>query len=593
MEVHSAPARPGAGRAVVSHGDVRIAMRDGLQLHAVLHLPRIRAAGVPTVVELTPYVADGLHEDGVWFAEHGMAFLAVDVRGRGDSEGEFWPYVHDGEDGHDVLAWAAAQPWSDGRTMLFGGSYSGGNQFLVLATRPASLVAMTPAASAVSGLDVPQGGVPSLYDARWLQYVTGRAVNGGLAGDAAAWNADTLEAVRASTHLWPILERRGVQVTPWLRAAVEQPEFGPHWHEGYLPATESLEGAAVPVLSVTGWHDDALLGALFHHDRWRALAAPEAVGRSALLIGPWDHAGTHSGSNRVGDLSFAAAAELDLRELRYRWFRAVLDGRPLPEPLSAPVVYYLAGAERWLEAPSLAQATTGSLGLHLDATAGQSGCFASGRLTLRPPSAGEVSFACDPADTRTLELELLPREGLAPMNAIWTTPYHSLMQHAAGNDPTCESFALELTDQGAVFHTAPLDRELVLTGAPVLDLRLWLDQPDADLLVMLSVVLPTGGCVLLSSRVQRLSALADPPRPMPTDGPITVRIEGMRPHARALQPGARLRLVVRDAQSAMTPLRPGASRPGGDGGAPRVTVRVLTGPNGSVLHLPLGPPAKD
>ncbi len=49
------------------------------------------------------------------------------MRGRGDSDGAFEPYRNDGIDGVDVIEWAAAQPWCDGKVATCGGSYPGGS----------------------------------------------------------------------------------------------------------------------------------------------------------------------------------------------------------------------------------------------------------------------------------------------------------------------------------------------------------------------------------------------------------------------------------------------------------------------------------
>jgi predicted acyl esterase len=38
---------------------------------------------VPVVMELTPYGVDHLHPDGVFWANNGFAYVAIDVRGRG------------------------------------------------------------------------------------------------------------------------------------------------------------------------------------------------------------------------------------------------------------------------------------------------------------------------------------------------------------------------------------------------------------------------------------------------------------------------------------------------------------------------------
>ena len=106
-----------------------IPLRDGTRLAANVFLPRKRSGSVPAVVEFTPYSRDTGSHDGVRFASEGFAFVSVDCRGRGDSEGIFLGH-HAGEadDGYDLVEWVAAQPWCSGDVALIGGSYTGQNQ---------------------------------------------------------------------------------------------------------------------------------------------------------------------------------------------------------------------------------------------------------------------------------------------------------------------------------------------------------------------------------------------------------------------------------------------------------------------------------
>ncbi len=48
-------------------------------------------------------------------AKRGYAVVIQDTRGRYTSEGEFYPFRDDINDGFDTVEWAAAQPWSSGR----------------------------------------------------------------------------------------------------------------------------------------------------------------------------------------------------------------------------------------------------------------------------------------------------------------------------------------------------------------------------------------------------------------------------------------------------------------------------------------------
>src|SRR5262249_22239900 len=87
--------------------DVKVSMRDGTKLSADIYRPADRASGgtgrYPVILIRTPYnksTGRGNHlEWGRFFAAHGYVYVAMDVRGRGDSEGVFVPYRQEGPDG--------------------------------------------------------------------------------------------------------------------------------------------------------------------------------------------------------------------------------------------------------------------------------------------------------------------------------------------------------------------------------------------------------------------------------------------------------------------------------------------------------------
>ena len=105
----------------------RVPMRDGVGLNAAVYVQRAAKAKVPTVAELTPYSIETAHGEGQYFPGRGFAYVVADVRGRGDSEGQFLPWLCDAQDDDDLIEWITQQPWSDGRVVLYGGSDSKGH----------------------------------------------------------------------------------------------------------------------------------------------------------------------------------------------------------------------------------------------------------------------------------------------------------------------------------------------------------------------------------------------------------------------------------------------------------------------------------
>jgi len=85
-----APATP---KPVSIEWGVKIPVRDGIKLNGTLYKPGDAKEPLPVIFTFTPYIADTYHERGMYFARNGYIFLGIDVRGRGNSEGAFEPFV--------------------------------------------------------------------------------------------------------------------------------------------------------------------------------------------------------------------------------------------------------------------------------------------------------------------------------------------------------------------------------------------------------------------------------------------------------------------------------------------------------------------
>ncbi|HSN88464.1 MAG TPA: CocE/NonD family hydrolase, partial [Thermoanaerobaculia bacterium] len=99
---------------------VKIPLRDGVRLNATVFKPAGQKEPLPVVFTLTPYTADTYLERALYFARNGYVYALVDVRGRGNSEGSFEPFINEGRDGHDIVEWLARQPWSNGKITMWG-----------------------------------------------------------------------------------------------------------------------------------------------------------------------------------------------------------------------------------------------------------------------------------------------------------------------------------------------------------------------------------------------------------------------------------------------------------------------------------------
>jgi uncharacterized protein len=526
---------------------VRIPMRDGASLHAGIWRPRGQVDPVSVVMELTPYGIDHLHEDGVFWATEGFAYVAIDVRGRGNSDGEFVPFLRDADDGYDAVEWLAAQEWCDGKVALHGGSYTGINQYLILAAAPPSLQAITPDSTTGFGIDLPRGGVPVSFDFGWRRLISNRATHFTIAGDTANWHRQLYDAAVAGTSLVDAAAAAGAPIDESSLESVDHPEPGPFWEKYWAPP-DRLASTRVPVLSITGMYDDSSGGTIHNWRRFAGHAPADVVASSHLVIGPWDHMGTHFGTAKVGELTFGADAEVNLAELRRDWLRHVLHGAPAPEFLRDRVMLYLAGEERWLSVPTLDAATTDSVDKHLRSVDGTMDATHSGYIADSPADGPDATFSCDPFDMRTHDAELRPRPtGSGPESPFHGQPMHNFLMSVAGNDPTNPRLVVDIDGQGVVYTSGVLDRDIAIVGEPQLHLTVTCDQPDADLVVLLHELTPTGESIFLTSEVLRLSCRHfDGGHDYLVDGvPTEVTFRRFKWCQRTVQAGSRLRLAIR------------------------------------------------
>ena len=167
---------------------VKIPLRDGVRLNATIYRPRNATGPLPVVFTLTPYIGDTYHGFAMAMARDGFIYAAVDVRGRGNSEGEFEPFVNEGRDGYDVVEWFAGQPWSTGKIGMWGGSYGGSDQWATIKEMPPHLATVAPVAPSYLGVDFPMvGNIYSTYLPQWLTFTSGHTGQGQIFADMAQW----------------------------------------------------------------------------------------------------------------------------------------------------------------------------------------------------------------------------------------------------------------------------------------------------------------------------------------------------------------------------------------------------------------------
>src|ERR1017187_8939770 len=122
--------------AVIIERGIAVKMRDGVTLRADVYRPKADGK-FPVILTRTPYDKTGNLGTCMRVAAAGYVCVAQDVRGRFTSEGEWYPFKHESEDGYDTIEWLAHQPWSTGVVGMWGGAYVGAAQMLAAVAKPA------------------------------------------------------------------------------------------------------------------------------------------------------------------------------------------------------------------------------------------------------------------------------------------------------------------------------------------------------------------------------------------------------------------------------------------------------------------------
>src|SRR5215469_12902821 len=389
-----------ASRDVDMTWGVKIPLRDGVKLNATVYRPHGQKEALPVVFTLTPYIGDSYTDRATYFAGHGYVYALVDVRGRGNSDGQFEPFANEGRDGYDVTEWLAKQPYSNGRIAMWGGSYAGFDQWTVAKEMPPHLATIVPAAAAHPGVDFPfEFNVFTPYDMQWLTFTSGRTGNEKTFAADTFWSNKAREMYKAHSAYAAydtLVGNPSAVFRKWLQHPTPDA-----YYDAMVPSPEQYKNLSLPILTITGHYDGDQPGAFTFYKRHMLYGSPAGKGSHYLIIGPWDHAGTRTPKRDVGGLHFAEASALDLNELHKEWYDWTMKGGTKPAFLRKRVAYYVMGADEWKYADSLDGISDGTLRLYLSSMGGTPDVFHSGTLgTARPASGSPDHWTYDPLDNR-------------------------------------------------------------------------------------------------------------------------------------------------------------------------------------------------
>jgi uncharacterized protein len=469
---------------------VTMKTRDGVTLRADIYHPS-GDGKFPTLLQRTPYDKNNAAEFGRRAAARGYLVVVQDVRGRFTSEGEWYPFKHEMEDGFDTIEWAANLPGSNGKVGMFGGSYVGATQMLAAIGHPPHLAGICPVVTASNYHEnwTYQGGAfEQWFNESWGSGLAQDTLNRAIRRDTNALAADTVLPLTQ----YPIFNiskpQTGVDLThalaPYFIDWATHTDYDSYWRRWSIE--ENFQNIQVPALTVAAWYDIFQGGSLRNFVGIKEHGGSDAARNGQkLLITIGGHAG---GGRNIGTVDFgAAAAEYDENSVTLDWYDYLLQSRQNDFATNKPVKIFVMGENKWRyeDAWPLERAKATSYYLH--STANANSAAGSGMLVGRA-----IQFS-DKADTFTYD----------PANPVPTVggPLCCDPQHLPAGPRDQKD--VEARQDVLVYSTQPLDQDLEVTGSVILDLFAASTAVDTDFTAKLVDVWPNGYAQNLTEGILR------------------------------------------------------------------------------------------
>ena len=527
---------------VLIETNVPLPMRDGTILRADVYRPDADTP-VPAIVSRIPY------EKGLWSwqefihalraAEAGFAVILQDTRGRYQSEGEFYPFRHEGQDGYDTVEWVASQVWCSGAVGMTGASYFGATQWLAAVEQPPHLKAIFPVITASEYYEgwTYQGGAFQLgFALVWtmVNLAPDTAMRLARGGQGAPEEATRL--LLATDRMDDQYRHLPLSTQPALRESMAAPYYF-DWlahasRDGYWQATainEHYGRVLVPAYNVGGWYDLFLHGTLENYARMRQEGGSEIARQGQrLLIGPWAH-GAFTGAYPDSSFGFfSSLAMADLTGLQLRFFARYLRGEDNGVDQEPPVRIFAMGENRWRDEQEWPLARTQYVPwfLHSDGAAGSAGGSLSPQ---RPGPEPEDSYLYD------------PRNPTPTVGGPTFLPGLALGANAGPKDQRW----VEARSDVLAYTSDPLEQALEVTGPLTVTLYAATSAPDTDFVARLCDVFPDGASRILAEGILRARFREgyDQPRLLDPGRAYAFKIN-LVATSNVFQPGHRLRVDI-------------------------------------------------
>lgn len=475
------------------HSNVMVPMRDGVRLATDIYVPARGGKPLdgpwPTVLVRTPYDKTRIGEVASIvrlreYTYHGYAAVVQDCRGRNNSEGDFYPFLNEVNDGHDTLVWVGKQAWCNGKVGTIGTSYNAQTQSALAVTNPPHLTSQF-VSEGYSNYHRTRTRTNGVFNLHRLEWFLRMAVEGNEARADSVLQA-AIEDMRE--HLYEVLRdaypiREGQTALAGAKTYEQglmdfmtRGDYSEFWeHPGLNLEPHYDKYKDVPVTWLGGWYDGYSLDTVKNYQE----LSKRKKSRQRLIMGPWAHGMGVESRTYSGQAYFGEESAFAVVEERIQWLDSTLKGLDNGLLAKAPVRIFVmgGGTGRVLRGPRFDHLIDGTIdhgGAWRDE---QEWPLARTRFTpYYFHGTGELSTEQPGKDARPTTYDFDPRDPV-PMLHIpgkrWTDvggPFfragvsfhqrdHAKNQHGRNHLP------LSTRHDIVVFQTPPLAADVELTGS--------------------------------------------------------------------------------------------------------------------------------
>ena len=484
---------------VIVARNVEAKMRDGVTLRADIYRPK-EDGKFPVLLVRTPYDKQWISGFGYKAAARGYVVIAQDVRGRFESEGDWYTFKHESEDGYDSVEWAAALPFSNGKVGMFGGSYVGATQFLAALAKPPHLAGICPNVTASNyhdGWTYQGGAFEQWFNESWA---TGLAEN--TMRRRAEKNYNPLGGMKLLPLVaYPLLEAPSSEgIAPYFTDWLAHPSFDDYWK--HLSIEDHYAQIQVPVYNLGAWYDIFLGGTLKNYVRLKTEAGTDAARKGQrLLVYVGGHAGG-SDSRKVGAVDFGEKLPIDEDAMVLRWYDWLLKGEANGVEKEKPVKIFVMGKNEWREEDDWPLARAKNTRYYLHSMGAANGLAQGATPAGSPAGSGQAGggslSTLAPAEEKPDQYIYDPSD---PTPTIGGPLCCGALPTGIGPE---DQRPVEVRADVLLYTTPAFAKDTEVTGAVSLDLYVSSSVVDTDFTGMLVDVWPNGFAQNLTSGILRL-----------------------------------------------------------------------------------------